>query len=94
MQNLSRFPDVDPSVLRSETGYVSPLPPVQDFVAVGDAELSVDDDVSVVFEVERLVVLEEPVDSEVGLDDDDLFVELALWVLEVADVGAGVLLEL
>jgi hypothetical protein len=76
--------------LRRETGYVLPLPPVQDFVAVGEAELSVDEDALVGLEVEdELFVLNELVVSKLMVDER-MLVELSLWV-EGVEVSLGVL---
>jgi hypothetical protein len=95
MQNLSRFPDWEPSVLRRETGYVWPLPPVQDFVAVGEAELLVIE-VSVVglVVVDELIVLNKVVsrlEFELELElGDEMAVEVPLTVGGV-EVGLRVL---
>lgn len=90
MQNLSRFPDWEPSVLRRETGYVLPLPPVQDFVAVGEAELLIDEDVVVELEVEdELLVLNKVVLVKLELDDR-MVVEVPVKV-EGVEIGGRVL---
>lgn len=72
-------------MFRRDTGYVSPLPPVQVFLVVGEAELLVDEDVLVEIE-DELPELEELVVAWLELDEDPL-VELMLWVLEGVALG-------